>query len=308
MMLDFIEKNLLNSIADITEMPGAGAFSLRKNGEGVMLNSTEKVKIERKTDKPGINIMVAPETKGEHIHIPVIVTESGVDDVVYNDFYIGEGADVRIVAGCGIHNDGSSDSKHNGIHRFHIGKNAKLTYVEKHYGEGEGTGARVLNPVTEVFMDEGSECEMETVQIKGVDSTVRETNARLGKNAKMVVTERLMTHGSQYARSDMEINLDGEDASAQIISRSVAKDSSEQIFYPRAVGNSRCRAHVQCDSIIMDGAKIRSIPEIAANHPDAQIVHEAAIGKINNDQLTKLCTLGLSESEAEQVIIEGFLD
>ncbi len=307
-MLDFVEKNLLNSIADITDLPASGAFSLRKNGEGVMLNSTEKVKIERKTDKPGINIMVAPETKGEHIHIPVIVTESGVDDVVYNDFYIGEGADVRIVAGCGIHNDGSSDSKHNGIHRFHIGKNAKLTYVEKHYGEGEGTGARVLNPVTEVFMDEGAECEMETVQIKGVDSTVRETNARLGKNAKMIVTERLMTHGGQYARSDMEINLDGEDASAQIISRSVAKDSSEQIFYPRAVGNSRCRAHVQCDSIIMDSAKIRSIPEIAANHPDAQIVHEAAIGKINNDQLTKLCTLGLTEEEAEEVIIEGFLD
>lgn len=308
MMLNSTEKNLLYSIADISDMPASGAFSLRRNGEGVMINSTEKVIIERKTDKPGINIKVAPYTKGEHVHIPVIVTQSGVDDLVYNDFYIGEGAEVRIVAGCGIHNDGSTDSKHNGIHRFHVGKNAKLTYVEKHYGEGEGTGARILNPVTEVFMDEGAECEMETVQIKGVDSTVRETNARLGKNAKIVVTERLMTHGSQSARSNMEISLDGEDASAQIISRSVAKDASEQIFYPRAVGNSRCRAHVQCDSIIMDSAKIRSIPEIAANHPDAQIVHEAAIGKINNDQLTKLCTLGLTEEEAEEVIIEGFLE
>ncbi len=307
-MFDSIEKSLLNSIADISEIPSLGAYSIRKNGESFAKNSTEKVEIKSKTDKPGIDIIVAPFTKGEHIHIPVIVTESGVDDLVYNDFFIGEGADVRIVAGCGIHNDGSADSKHNGIHRFHLGKNAKLTYVEKHYGEGEGNGARILNPVTEVFMDEGAECEMETVQIKGVDSTLRTTNAHLGKNAKMLVTERLMTHGKQYARSDMEINLDGEGSSAQIISRSVAKDNSEQIFYPRAVGNNPCRAHVQCDSIIMDGAKIRSIPEIAANDPDAQIVHEAAIGKINNDQLIKLCTLGLTEEEAEEVIIEGFLD
>lgn len=307
-MFDSIEKNLLESIADMSGIPSLGAYNIRKNGNGVARSSTETVTIEPKKDKPGIDIIVKPFAKAENVHIPVIVTESGVDDEVYNDFFIGEGAQVRIVAGCGIHNDGGCDSKHNGIHRFHIGKNAKVTYVEKHYGEGEGTGARILNPVTEVFMDEGAECEMEMVQIKGVDSTERTSTASLGKGAKMVITERLMTHGKQHARSDMVINLNGEDASAQIISRSVAKDESEQIFYPRAVGNCKCRAHVQCDTIIMDSARVRSIPEIAANHEDAQIVHEAAIGKINNDQLTKLCTLGLTPDEAEEVIIEGFLD
>lgn len=307
-MFDSIEKKLLESIADMSGIPSLGAYNIRKNGSGVARSSTETVTIEPKKDKPGIDIIVKPFAKENNIHIPVIVTESGVDDEVYNDFFIGEGAVVRIVAGCGIHNDGGCDSKHNGIHRFHIGKNAKVTYIEKHYGEGEGTGARILNPVTEVFMDEGSECEMEMVQIKGVDSTERTSTASLGKGAKMVITERLMTHGKQHARSDMVINLNGEDASAQIISRSVAKDESEQIFYPRAVGNCKCRAHVQCDTIIMDSAKVRSIPEIAANHEDAQIVHEAAIGKINNDQLTKLCTLGLTPDEAEEVIIEGFLN
>lgn len=308
MMFDSIQKNLLESIADMSGIPSLGAYNIRVNGAGFARSSTESVTIEPKKDKQGIDITVKPFAKEDNIHIPVIVTESGVDDVVYNDFFIGEGAQVRIVAGCGIHNDGDCDSKHNGIHRFHIGKNAKVTYVEKHYGEGDGTGARILNPETEVYMAEGSECEMETVQIKGVDSTERLTKASLAAGAKMVVTERLMTHGKQHAHSNMVINLNGEDASAQIISRSVAKDESEQVFYPAAVGNCKCRAHVQCDTIIMDNARVRSIPEIAANHEDAQIVHEAAIGKINNDQLTKLCTLGLTPDEAEEVIIEGFLD
>ena len=306
-MLETFEKELLKTIADITDLPGAGAYNIRRNGESAGRHSTEHIVIEPKKDKPGIDIRVMPFTKQEAVHIPVIVTESGLNDVVYNDFYIGEGAEVRIVAGCGIHNNGDCDSRHDGIHRFHIGKNAKVTYVEKHYGEGDGAGARILNPVTEVFMDEGAECEMEMVQIKGVDSTVRDTKANLAENARLLITERLMTHGAQTARSDVVINLNGDGSSAQIISRSVAKDTSEQIFYPRAVGNSRCRAHVQCDSIIMDDAKIRSIPEIAANHCDAQIVHEAAIGRINNDQLTKLCTLGMTPEDAEQVIIEGFL-
>ena len=306
-MLENFEKELLKTIADISGLPDAGAFNIRRNGESAGRHSTENITIEPKKDKPGIDIRVMPFTSHEAVHIPVIVTESGLNDVVYNDFYIGEGAEVRIVAGCGIHNNGECDSRHDGIHRFHIGKNAKVTYVEKHYGEGEGTGARILNPVTEVYMDEGAECEMEMVQIKGVDSTVRDTKAHLAENARLLITERLMTHGAQTARSDVVINLDGDGSSAQIISRSVAKDTSEQIFYPRAVGHSRCRAHVQCDSIIMDSAKIRSIPEIAANHCDAQIVHEAAIGRINNDQLTKLCTLGMTPEDAEQVIIEGFL-
>ena len=269
--------------------------------------STETVQIEPKADKPGIDIRVAPFSKAEKVHIPVVITKSGVNDLVYNDFYIGEGADVEIVAGCGIHNSGCETSEHDGIHRFFIGKGAKVRYVEKHYGEGDGTGGRILNPTTVVELGENAVCEMEMVQIKGVDSTLRETTARLEKGAKLTVIERLMTHGDQTARSDMVIELNGTGAAAQIISRSVAKDQSDQVFNPRAVGNAMCHAHVQCDSIIMDRAHIRSIPEIAANHCDAQIIHEAAIGRINNDQLTKLRTLGLTESEAEAVIIEGFL-
>jgi Fe-S cluster assembly scaffold protein SufB len=241
------------------------------------------------------------------VHIPVIITETGINDKVYNDFYVGEGADVLIVAGCGIHNCGGEKTEHDGIHRFFIGKNAKVKYVEKHYGEGEGTGERILNPVTEVTMEEGSYCEMEMIQLAGVDSTLRETEAALDANAKIVITERLLTHGSQKARSNMTVNLNGKNSSAQIVSRSVARDHSEQVFYPRAVGNTECRAHVQCDSIIMNKAKIRSIPEITANDADAQIVHEAAIGRINNDQLLKLMTFGLTEEEAEEVIVSGFL-
>lgn len=299
--------NLLESIADMHGIPTAGAYNIRKNGQGVERHSTENITIEPKKDKPGIDIIVKPGTKGERVHIPVILTETGIDDLVYNDFYIGDWADVDIVAGCGIHNCGSEKSEHDGIHTFHIGKHARVRYVEKHYGEGEGTGERILNPTTVVEMDENSYCEMEMVQIKGVDSTERDTTASLKSGAKLVINEKLMTHGKQYARSDVVINLDGEDASAQIISRSVAKDESEQIFYPRAVGNAPCRAHVQCDSIIMDNAKIRSIPEISANNALAQIVHEAAIGRINNDQLTKLQTFGMTQEEAEEVIIQGFL-
>ena len=306
-MMDELLSGLLRSIADISDIPTVGAYNIRKDGEGISRRSTETVQIEPKTDKPGIDIRVAPFSRAEKVHIPVVITKTGVNDLVYNDFYIGEGADVEIVAGCGIHNSGCETSEHDGIHRFFIGKGARVRYVEKHYGEGDGTGGRILNPTTIVEMGEDAVCEMEMVQIKGVDSTLRKTTARLEKGAKLTVLERLMTHGDQTARSDMVVELNGTDSSAQIISRSVAKDHSEQVFNPRAVGNALCHAHVQCDSIIMDGAHIRSIPEIAANHCDAQIIHEAAIGRINNDQLTKLRTLGLTESEAEAVIIEGFL-
>lgn len=306
-MMDELLSGLLKSIADMDDIPSVGAYNIRRDGEGMVRKSTETVEITPKTDKPGIDIRVTPYAKADKVHIPVVITKPGVNDLVYNDFYIGEGAEVEIVAGCGIHNSGCETSEHDGIHRFFIGKNAKLRYVEKHYGEGDGTGGRILNPTTIVELGENAVCEMEMVQIRGVDSTKRETTAKLEAGAKLTVVERLMTHGDQVAHSNMEIQLCGEGASAQIISRSVAKDNSEQVFYPRAVGNAPCHAHVQCDSIIMDSAHIRSIPEIAANHCDAQIVHEAAIGRINNDQLTKLCTLGLSEEEAEAIIIEGFL-
>ncbi|MCD7775515.1 MAG: SufD family Fe-S cluster assembly protein [Clostridiales bacterium] len=305
--MDKTDLYMLDKIADLKAVPTVGAYNIRKNGQGVERRSTENIEIIPKKDKPGIDIRIKPGTKAEKVHIPVIITKEGVNDLVYNDFYIGEGADVEIVAGCGIHNSGCETSEHDGIHRFFIGKNARVKYIEKHYGEGEGTGKRILNPTTEVYMEDNSVCEMETVQIKGVDSTIRETKAYLGANARYTVLEKLMTHGNQRAESNMVVELNGKNASAQIISRSVAKDSSCQEFKPTAVGNAYCKAHVQCDSIIMDDAKISSVPAITANNADAQIVHEAAIGRINNDQLLKLMTFGMTEQEAEDVIVRGFL-
>ncbi len=304
--MDKTDENLLLTIADLHGVP-QGAYNIRKNGSALMRSSSEHIEIIPKRDKPGIDIIVKPFTKNESVHIPVILTETGLDDLVYNDFYIGEGADVLIVAGCGIHNSGNKKSEHDGIHCFHIGKNARVKYVEKHYGEGDGTGERILNPRTEVYMDENSYCEMEMVQIKGVDSTKRETLAQLKSGAKIVIFERLMTHGTQTADSDIVIELNGEDSSAQIVSRSVAKNTSRQKFFPKAVGNTRCHAHIQCDSIIMDGAHISSIPAIEANDSEANIIHEAAIGRINSDQLLKLQTLGKTKEEAEEIIINCFL-
>lgn len=305
--MEQMEKELLKTIADISGFMPGSAFNLRKNGEGVERHSTPNVKIVTKVDQPGIDIIVKAHTVGESVHIPVILTEAGIHDMVYNDFYIEEGADVEIIAGCGIHNDGCDTSQHDGIHTFHIGKNAKIRYVEKHYGEGDGSGKRILNPTTVIHMEENSYAQMDMSQIKGVDSTFRKTEANLGSGAKLVINEKLMTHGKQTAHSDVTVNLNGEDSVVQIVSRSVGKDASIQVFHPIAVGNNKSRAHIQCDSIIMDQAKISSIPEIAANHVDAQIIHEAAIGKINNDQLIKLQTLGLTSEEAEKEIVDGFL-
>ncbi len=305
-MIDRLDSELLEQIAGFHDIP-AGAYNIRKNSTAAGRRSTEHIEIISKEDKPGIDIRIAPGTKNESVHIPVIITEAGIEETVYNDFFVGDDCDVLIIAGCGIHNSGDQKSEHDGVHRFFIGKNAHVKYVERHYGAGEGTGERVMNPHTKVELGENSVCEMEMVQIKGVDSTVRGMDAVLASNAKLVVTERLMTHGQQKARSDMRIELNGTGSSAQVVSRSVARDGSEQVFNPCAVGNNACAAHIQCDSIIMDAAKIRSIPEIAANHPDAQVIHEAAIGRINNDQLLKLESFGMTETEAEEIIIEGFL-
>ncbi len=301
------DKALLAQIAGIRGFQPGTAFNLRQNGAGVERHSTQNVQIVNKSDQPGIDIHISSNTSGEEVHIPVILTQSGMNDLVYNDFYVGEGANVKIIAGCGIHNDGCDTSQHDGIHTFHIGKNARVTYIEKHYGEGEGSGKRILNPTTVIYMEEGSYLELDTVQIKGVDSTKRTTECYLQAEAKLMISERLMTHGKQSAISDVKVELNGVNSSVRIVSRSVGKEGSVQVFHPIAVGNERCRAHIQCDSILMDQAKISSIPEITANHVDAQIVHEAAIGKINSEQLIKLETFGLSEEEAESVFIEGFL-
>ena len=304
--LDEIQKRLLREVADLHEVP-EGAYNIRSNSQAAGRRSTANIEITPKTDVSGIDVRVRPGTKNESVHIPVVMTQSGLKELVYNDFYIGEDADVVIVAGCGIDNCGTQDSEHDGIHRFYVGKNAKLKYVEKHYGSGSGSGKRILNPGTEVYQEAGSSVEMEMVQIKGVDDTERTTTAELAANAKLVVRERLMTHGEQRAISTYVVTLNGEGASADVVSRSVARDKSYQKFDAKIVGNAPCHGHTECDSIIMDEGRILAVPGLEANDLDAQLVHEAAIGKIAGDQLTKLMTLGLTEAEAEEQIINGFL-
>ncbi len=307
MDLNQITQDMLNVI-DSHGFKQEGAYNLRYNGSALCHGDSENIKIVKKQDKSGIDIHISSNAQGETVHIPVVVTDSDFTDIVYNDFYIEDGADVLIIAGCGIHNDGCGDSQHNGIHSFHIGKDAKVKYEEKHYGTGSGTGKRVLNPATVIEVGENSIFTMDTAQIKGVDSTMRTTTVRLKEGARLVVTERLMTHLDQKAESDMTVELLGEGSSAQIISRSVAKGDSVQKFHPIAIGDCKCQAHIQCDSIIMDNAKVSSIPQIDANNVDAAIIHEAAIGRINNEQLTKLRTLGMTEQQAEEIIIENFLN
>lgn len=301
-----IQKDLLAQIAGIHEVP-QGAYNIRMNGEGAGRNSTEHIDIVTKEDKPGIDIIIKPDTKNESVHIPVILSQTGLTDLVYNDFYIGENSDVTIVAGCGIHNSGDEKSQHDGIHTFHVGKNAKVRYIEKHYGDGDGNGENVMNPTTVIFIDEDGYMEMETAQIKGISSTKRDTKATLEKGATLIVKEKLMTHGKQYAETNFEVDLNGENSSTHVVSRAVAKDESRQLFLSNIKGNNRSNGHTECDAIIMDNAVVKAIPEITAAHVDASLIHEAAIGKIAGEQIIKLMTLGLTEQEAEEQIISGFL-
>jgi len=304
--MDKIEKNLLEQVADLHEVP-AGAYNIRANGKLAKRNTTANIDIVTKEDKQGIDIIIKPGTKNESVHIPVILSESGCQDLVYNDFYIGEDCDVTIIAGCGIHNCGVDTSKHDGIHTFYLKKNARVRYVEKHYGEGDGRGENVMNPTTVVHLDENAVLEMETTQIKGIDSTNRITRGTLKEGASLEVKEKIMTHGSQYARTEFEVDLNGENCSANVISRSVARDDSKQEFFSRINGNAACAGHSECDAIIMDHSQVTASPQLTANHVDASLIHEAAIGKIAGEQLIKLMTLGLTEEEAEQQIISGFL-
>lgn len=304
--LDAIQKRIIEEVAGLHAVP-TGAYNFRANGKLAGRSTTAHIDIQSKKDGTGIDIIIKPGTKNESVHIPVVVSASGLKETVYNDFFVGEDCDVLIVAGCGINNCGNQDSQHDGIHRFHIGKNSKVRYVEKHYGDGDGNGQRILNPVTEAYLDEGSSMEMEMTQIKGVDSTNRMTVAELKKDARLVVRERLMTHGVQRAESGYRVVLNEEGASADVVSRSVARDTSFQKFDACIVGNAPCHGHTECDSIIMDAGKILAVPSLEANNVDAQLVHEAAIGKIAGDQIVKLMTLGLTEAEAEAQIINGFL-
>ena len=304
--LDATSDRLLAEVADLHKVP-VGAFNIRANGKAVARNSSANIDIIPKENGSGIDIKIKPGTKNESVHIPVVMTASGIKEIVYNDFYIGEDCDVVIVAGCGIDNCGPKDSEHDGIHRFFVGKGSKVKYVEKHYGSGEGTGKRILNPGTEVYMEEDSYMETEMTQIKGVDDTVRDTKAELGKGARLVVHERLMTHGDQKAVSNYRVDLNGEGCSADVVSRSVAKDDSYQKFDAVLNGNTACSGHTECDAIIMDNGRILAVPGLEANNVDAALVHEAAIGKIAGEQLIKLMTLGLTEAEAEEQIINGFL-
>ena len=306
MMDNAVDRELLEKIADMLGKP-VGSFNIRKDCGCDGRQSTENIQITDKTDKPGIDIRIKDGTVGETCHIPVIITQSGLNEMVYNDFFIGENCDVDIVAGCGIHNCGDQESRHDGIHTFYVGKNSRIKYTEKHYGDGDGKGGKVMNPQTVVYLEEGAVIQMDTTQIRGIDSTKRDTKIVCGPGAEAIITERLLTHGDQSAISDMEIVLDGVDSKGRVISRSVAQDDSEQVFYPRMVGNAECFGHVQCDSIIMGNAKIKSIPAVIANCTEAQLVHEAAIGKIAGDQLLKLETLGLTPEEAEECILKGFL-
>ena len=305
-MLDQIQMNLLREVAELDALP-VGAYNIRANGAAEARNTTANIDIVTKPDKDGIDIIIKPGTKNESVHIPVVLSQSGIQETVYNDFYIGEDCDVTIVAGCGIHNCGVQNSEHSGIHSFHVGKNAKVRYVERHYGEGDGMGQNIMNPTTVVVMDEGSYLEMETTQIKGVDSTIRTTHATVGPEATLIIKEKVMTHGKQLAKSDFTVDLDGEGCHTNVISRSVARGESKQIFLARINGNAACYGHSECDAIIMDNAVVSAIPEVTANHLDASLIHEAAIGKIAGEQLIKLMTLGLTEREAEEQIVNGFL-
>ena len=304
--MDAIQKNLLEQVADLHTVP-EGAYNIRVNGKSEARSSSANIDIVSKPDKDGIDIIIKPGTKNESVHIPVVLSMSGLTETVYNDFYIGEDCDVTIVAGCGIHNCGVQNAEHSGIHSFHLAKNARVRYVERHYGEGDGNGQNIMNPTTVIAMEEGSYLEMETTQIKGVDSTIRTTRATVGPEATLIIKEKVMTHGKQLAKSDFTVDLNGDGCHTNVISRSVAKGESKQIFLARINGNARCYGHSECDAIIMDKGIVSAIPEVTANHLDASLVHAAAIGKIAGEQLIKLMTLGLTEKEAEEQIVNGFL-
>ena len=301
-----IDKELLKEVADMHSVP-QGSFNIRKNGQSIERKSDDEVSIVPKKDKSGIDIFVKPGVKNRSVHIPVIVTLGNFNDLVYNDFYIGKGAEVFIVAGCGIHNPTNQKSEHDGIHTFHLEEDCKVKYIEKHLGIGNNQGEKILNPTTEIYMKSGSEFEMETIQLGGVSYSDRKTNAYLDDNTKLVIKEKILTSERQVAKTVFNVVLKGKNSSVDVISRSVAKDKSKQKFVSNLKGQNECFGHVECDGIILDNAQIESVPKILAQNVNATLIHEAAIGKIAGEQIVKLQTLGLSEEEAQAQIIRGFL-
>ncbi len=301
-----IEKHILKEVAELDALP-VGAYNIRNNGKSEARNSSANIDIVPKEDKPGIDIIIKDNTVNESVHIPVVISQSGLKDMVYNDFFVGENCDVTIVAGCGIHNCGGEDSTHDGIHTFYVGKNSKIRYVEKHYGEGDGKGKRFMNPTTVVHLKENAYMEMETSQIAGIDDTLRQNTADLEAGATLIVHDKLMTNLDQKAKAEFHVDLNGKGSSCDIISRGVAKNDSYQEVVLAINGNAECSGHAECDSIIMDHGIILATPQLKATNVDASLIHEAAIGKIAGEQLMKLMTLGLTEAEAEEKIIHGFL-
>ena len=302
-MNDITEK-LLEIVSD-WDGKFKGAYNIRENSGCAGRQSSENIRIESKTDNPGINIFISSKAQHETVYIPACVTHGGVDDLVYNDFFVEEGADVIIVAG--VHSDDEEEARHNGIHRFFVGKNAKVLYKEKHIGTGKGAGAKRIDPVTDATLDENAYMEMDTSQLGGVTSTSRTTNAKLGAGAKLVIRERLLTDGDERAKSVFNVSLDGDGSAADLVSRSVARGNSYQEYISVIEGNCRCTGHSECDAILAENGRVNASPALNAACIDASLIHEAAIGKIAGEQIIKLCTLGLTEEEAERKIIEGFL-
>ncbi len=306
MKLSKLDFDLLNAVADIKEVP-TGALNIRLNGQAVMRQSSPNISVGPNSDGTGLLVEIKPGTRGETVHVPVVLTQAGLQDKVYNSFIVGEGADATIIAGCGIHNDSHAISRHDGIHEIIVKAGARLKYIEKHYGEGSETGKRVLNPTTVITVEAGASAELEMVQIKGVDDTVRSTIAHIHEKGSLKIVERLLTQGEQRAESDIKIIIEGTGGAAQVLSRAVAQGESYQLFRAALTGQAACLGHVECDAILMDKARIRSIPELQAENADAVLTHEAAIGKIAGEQLIKLMSLGLTEKEAVDTILEGFL-
>ncbi len=306
MKFNNIDWELLGEITELTEMP-QGAINIRKDGQAILRHSSPNIKITSFTDKPGITVEIKAGTKDETVHVPVLLTSSGFQDKVYNTFIVGENADITIIAGCGIHNDSHADSAHDGIHEIIVKKGARMKYIERHYGQGAGQGKRVFNPTTVIRIETEGVAELEMIQIEGVDDTIRPTTAYVGEKASLTILERLLTHGNQKAESDIKIYIEGKGGAAQILSRTIARDSSEQIFRAAMIGQTECLGHVECDSIIMGDARVKAVPELVAESSEAVLTHEAAIGKIAGEQLVKLMSLGLTEQEAIDTILEGFL-